>query len=138
MIGQHLEQTVKVESKLCKAKANEKLHYSVNLGVHSIRSIIVRLLAALFFSQRELKALENQMFKLAGEGVYNNFPSDKYCTLQKVLQAEAVRRRPADKLEVFSEESFKDIYVFNKISFSGIFHCYSPGVICSFLFRYII
>lgn len=51
------------------------------------------------------------MFKLAGEGVYNNFPSDKYCTLQKVLQAEAVCRTPADKLEASSEGCFKAIYV---------------------------
>lgn len=90
--------TIKVKSKLCRAKANENPHYSVNLGVHSKHSIIERL-AALFFSQRGLKALENQMFKLAVEGVYNNFPSDMYCTLQKVLQAESVRRRPDNKLE---------------------------------------
>lgn len=70
------------------------------------------------------------MFKLAGEGVHNDFPSDKYCTLQKVLQARwvggAVRRRPADKLEVFSEECFKDVFL--QDTFSGIFHCYDPQV----------
>lgn len=118
-----------VETKLCKAKENEKLHYSVNLGVQSKHSIIVRLLAALFFSQRGLKALENQMFKLAGEGIYNNFPSEKYCTLHKVLHAEAMHCRPAGKLEVFSEECFKDIHVFNKTVFlSGILYCYNPLV----------
>ncbi len=86
------------------------------------------------------------MFKLAREGVYNNFPSDKYCTLQKVLQAASVRMSPVDKLEVFSQESFRDIHVFNKIVF--LVYCYNPQVksliykinaflICSCLFRYI-
>ena len=37
------------------------------------------------------------MFKLAREGVYNNFPSDKCRTLQKVLQVEAERRRSEEK-----------------------------------------
>ena len=56
------------------------------------------------------------MFKLAGEGVHNNFSSDKYCTLQKVLQAKAVHRRPVNKLEIFFlKECFKDLLIFNKI-----------------------
>ncbi len=82
---------MKVESKLCKAQMKQ-LHYVVNLRVHSKHSIIARLLAALFFSQRGLKALENQMFKLSREGVYNNFRSDKHCALEKVLQVEVAIR----------------------------------------------
>lgn len=78
------------------------LHYSVNLGVHSKHSIITQLLAALLFSRQGLKALGNQMFKLAGEGVYSIFPQ----TNKKVLEMEPAHRRPVDKLEVFfSEES---------------------------------
>lgn len=98
---------LKIESKLWKTKANKKTHYLVSLGVHSRHCIIVWLLAALFFSQQGLKALENQMFKLAGEGVYNNVPSHKHCTLQKVLWEEAECRRPADKLGVFLKNVFE-------------------------------
>lgn len=130
MIGQHLEQTIQVESTLCKVKTNEKPHYAVNLGVHSKRSIIEWLLAALFFSQRGLKALENQMFKLAGEGVYNNFPSDGYCTLQKALQAEAVCWWAANKLKIFSVLKTYTFFFFlhNSYHDSGIFNWYNPQV----------
>lgn len=41
------------------------------------------------------------MFKLAREGVHNNFPSDKQCALQKGLQVEAASKQSADKLEEF-------------------------------------
>jgi len=58
----------------------------------------------LFFSQRELKALENPVFKLAGGEVHNNLSSD--CTLLKGLKAEPVCRRQADDVGVFSEKSF--------------------------------
>lgn len=48
------------ESEQPKVKANEELHYRADRGVHSKHSIIVCVLAALFFSQRGLKALESQ------------------------------------------------------------------------------
>lgn len=99
--------TSRVNSKSWKQRLRlrQKLHYSFKLGVHSKRSITVRLLAALFLSQRGLKALVKQMFKLAGEGIYNNFPPDKVCSLQKVLQSLCARML-VNKLRLFSEECF--------------------------------
>lgn len=54
------------------------------------------------------------MFKLAGEGVHNDFPSDKCCAHQQVLQVEAVHRRIAGNWKPFLRNK-KDKHVCNKI-----------------------
>lgn len=50
------------------------------------------------------------MFKLAGEAVHNSFPTDIYCTHQKVLQEEVVYTSLLVKNE-------KDIHVVSKTVF---------------------
>lgn len=53
------------------------------------------------------------MFELAGGGVYNNFSSDKYCTLQKVLQAKAVAVEAGEQIgNLFSERMFQRLTYF--------------------------
>lgn len=76
----NFQSTSRTNNKSGEAKTNTPSHnYSVNLGVHSKLSVILRLFAALFFSQRGLKAVQSQMFELAGEGKYNSFLSKVGC-----------------------------------------------------------
>lgn len=98
-----------MRGKLWEAKANERTLAPLfnEHGAHSKHTIFfVQLLAALFSSQHELKATENQMFKLAGRGVNNSFYSKKYYSLRKVLLKGAVCWRPADKLGAVSEDCY--------------------------------
>lgn len=62
------------------------------------------------------------MFKLAGECIYNIFPSDKYGTLQKVLQAETDTGCLSTNLESFLWE-----HVYSKV-LSSIFYYYYTQV----------
>lgn len=61
------------------------------------------------------------MFKLAGEGIYNNFPSDKYCSLQKVLQAESMRKDACRQIGSLFWRVFQRLTCFQQ----GIFLVYT-------------